>query len=121
MLQHLNGKLIALIELARCIHDQQHNVAALQSLAHLDHHLSSERAVWFVDARCIDQNDLRATLIFAFGNVDDALNPITRGLRLRRNDRKLFAHESIEQRGLACVWTAEDANKTRTEGHKKGF
>ncbi len=119
MLQHLDGELIAPIQLARRIHDQQDKIAAFQSLAHLDHHLAAQRAVRLVNARSIDQDDLRGVPAFALGKVDDALNAVARGLRLGRDDGELFAHKRIEQRGLASVRTAENADETGAEGHKK--
>jgi len=42
-------------------------------------------------------------------------------LRLGRNDSELFANESVEQRGLASVRAAEDADETGAERHKGGF
>ena len=119
MLQHLEGKLIALIELAGRVHDQENNVAAFQGLTHLDHHLAAQRAVWLVHAWSVDQHDLRGVAAFAFGQIDDALNSIARGLRLGRDDREFFAYERIEQRGLASVGAAEDADKTGAERHKE--
>src|SRR5713101_5359296 len=107
MFQHLDGELIALIELAGCVHDQEHDVASFQSLAHLDHHLPSQRAVWLVYAWCVDQDDLRACLAFALREMDDALNSVARVLQFGRNDGELFAHESIEHRGLASVRATE--------------
>src|SRR6267154_1806278 len=119
MFQHLDGEFIALIKFAGCIHNQEDDVAAFQGLAHLDHHFPPQRTVWLVYARCIDQDDLRTTLAFALGNIDDALNSVTRSLRLGRNNGELFAHKSIEQRGLASVRTAENTHKTGAEGHRK--
>ena len=123
MFQHLDRELIALIQLARCVHDQQDNVATFHSLAHLDHHLAAEGAVRLVYAGSIDQDDLRAALVFTFtlGNIDDALDPVACGLRLRRDDREFFAHKRIEQRGLARVRATENANKTGVEGHRVGL
>jgi hypothetical protein len=64
-----------------------------------------------------------AALVFTFtlGNIDNALDPVARGLRLRRDDRELFAHERIQQRGLARVRATENANKTGVEGIGSGF
>src|SRR5258706_791844 len=120
MLQHLYGEFIALIELSGCVHNEEDNVAAFESLPHFDHHLAAERAVGLVYARSIDQYDLRPALVstLAFGQVDDALDPIARGLRFGRDDREFFAHERIEQRGLAGVGTTEDAAKTGAERHR---
>src|SRR5258708_3688251 len=119
MFHHLDGEFIALIEFAGCIHNQEDDVASFQSLADLDHHLPPQRTVWLVYARCIDQDYLRACLTLALGNIDDALNSVARSLRLGRNNGELFAHKSIEQRGLASVRTAENTNKTGAEGHKR--
>src|SRR4029077_14996366 len=100
------------------VHDEEDYIAALQSLSHLDHHLAAEGTVRLMHAGSVDQDDLRGVAAFAFEQVDDALNPIARGLRFGRDDRELFTHESIEQRGLAGVRAAEDADKTGAEGHK---
>src|SRR5258706_4190311 len=120
MLQHLYGEFIALIELAGCVHDQEDNVASFQSFTHLDHHLATKGTIRLAYARSIDQYDLRPALVsaLAFGQVDDALDPIARGLRFGRDDREFFAHERIEQRGLAGVGTTEDADKTGAERHR---
>ena len=121
MLQHLDGEFIALIELARGIHDQKNKIAAFQRLAHLDHHFAAERTVGLVYAWRIDQDDLRRVATLGLGKVDDTLNAIACGLRLRRDDSQLLAHESIEQGGLAGVGTTENADKTRTERHRSGL
>ena len=74
-----------------------------------------------MDPGCVDEHDLSTALPFAFGNVDDALNPVPRGLGLGGNDRELFAYERIEQRGLARVGAAENTNETGAEWHKESF
>ena len=119
MLQHLYGELIAPIQLARRIHDQEHEIAAFQSLPHFDHHLAAQRAVRLVHSGSIDQDNLCGVVAFALRQVDDALDSVACGLRFGRNDCEFFAHESIEQRGLAGVRAAENADKTGAEGHKK--
>src|SRR5258708_35708092 len=100
MSSHLDGELSERIELLGCVPTEEQNLAAFQSFAQPDHHLPAQRTVWLVDAGRVDQNDLRAALSFAFtfGNIDHALNPVARGLRLGRNDGELFTHESIKKR-----------------------
>ncbi len=103
----------------RHIHDYQHQVATLERLAHLDHHLAAEGTVGPVNSWRIDQDNLAAifALAFALGNVNYALNAVARGLRLGRDDGQLLAHERIEQSGLARVGAAEDTNETGAKGH----
>src|ERR1700722_8735944 len=100
MLQYLYGKFIALIQFAGRVHDQQDEIAAFQSLPHFDHHLAAERTIRLVDARSIDQDNLRRIVTFALRQVEDALDSVASGLRFWRDDGELFAHESIEQRRL---------------------
>jgi hypothetical protein len=64
-----------------------------------------------VDARRIDQNDLR---VFA---IEDALNAIAGGLRFRRDDGDFLADESIDERGFARVGAADDCDETRLKWH----
>ena len=98
----------------------QHEIAAFQRFAHLDHHLAAQRTVGLVHSRSIDQHDLRRRrLPFALGNVNDALNAVARGLRLGRDDGQLLAHQRIEQRGLARVGAAENADETGAEWHRE--
>src|ERR1700686_4335052 len=68
-------------------------------------------------AGSVDEHDLGPVLAFILRNLDNALNAVARGLRLGRNDRQLFAHERIEQGGLARVRAAENANETGAEWH----
>src|SRR6266436_1688381 len=101
MLQHLDGELVALIQFAGRVHDKQHDVAALQRLANLDHHLAAQRTIRLVYAGSVDEYDLRGVAAFAFRQVDNALDSVARGLWFRRNDRQSFAPERSSQRGLA--------------------
>ena len=73
-----------------------------------------------MDARSVDQHNLRAGLPLALRHIDNTLDSVASGLRLRRDDRQLLADESIEQRGLAGVGATEDANETGAERHRKG-
>src|ERR1700680_1714322 len=68
-------------------------------------------------AGSVDEHDLGPVLAFILRNVNNALNAVARVLRVGRNDRQLFAHERIEQGGLARVRAAENANETGAEWH----
>ena len=100
----------------------KNKIAALEGLAHLDHHFAAERTVWLVYAGSIDEDDLPAgSWPLLLRQVDDSLNSIASGLRLGRDNRQLLADERIEQRGLASVRAAEDANKTGAKGIIESF
>jgi hypothetical protein len=72
-----------------------------------------------VHARGVDENDLpRRPLALAF-DIHDALDPITRGLRLASYDGQFLADQRIQQRGLACVGTADDGNESGTKWHDR--
>src|SRR5208283_3348736 len=107
------------IKLVRDIHDYQHKVAAFERFPYLDHHLAAQRTVWFVHAGSIDEHNLSAALALAFRNMNDALNTVARSLRLGGDDGQFFADQRVEQRGLARVGAAENANKTGAKGHRK--
>ena len=67
----------------------------------------------------VHEHNLPSALAFTLGDVDHALNAVSRGLRLGRNNRKLLSDERIEQRGLSRVGAAENANETGAEWHRK--
>jgi len=65
-----------------------------------------------VNAWSIDQNDLPRRSLPFLGDVDDALNAVTRRLRLARNDGKFLAHHGIQESGFAGIGTADDRYKS---------
>ncbi len=65
------------------------------------HHLAAEDVLGFVDAGRIDQDDLRVVAI------QDSLDAIAGGLRLRRNDGDFAADELVDERRFAGVGAAD--------------
>ena len=69
------------------------------------------------------ENDLPGRSSFLAGlllggtNIDNPENAVARGLRLRRNDRQFLADQRIQQRALARIGTAENADESGVEGH----
>ena len=68
-------------------------------------------------AGSVDQHDLSALAPLLLGDIDDAKDAIARSLRLGRNDRQLLADQRIEQRALASIGTAKDADESGVKGH----
>ena len=97
------------------VHDREHQVATFERLADLDHHLPAEGTIGLVYARSIDENNLRAVAPFALAYMHDALNAVARGLRLRRNDRQLFADQRVEQRRTCPHWGVRECKRNRSE------
>src|ERR1700728_3659666 len=105
------------LDAARGVDENQHQVARLEGFVDFLQHAAVKLRGGLVDARCIDENDLRGGMhAFAHGDFDHARNAIARGLRLGRNDRNLFAGEGVEQRAFAGVGPTEDGNKYRFQG-----
>ncbi len=73
----------------------------------------------------IDQDDLpgfaallmRRLLCFGWP-FDDSKNAVARRLRLGRNNREFLPDQRIEQRALAGIGTAKDADETGVKGHE---
>ncbi len=70
-----------------------------------------------MNSGCIDEHDLPGLASFLFSHIDDAENAVARRLRLRRNDGQLLADQRIQQRALARIGAAENADKSGVEGH----
>src|SRR5437868_11508541 len=68
----VESKSIARLGTLGYIGDQQNQIAALQRLAYLGHHLASERTVRPVHSGRIEQNNLAARSTLLFGNMHDA-------------------------------------------------
>src|ERR1019366_1631412 len=100
------------------INDHQNKFAAFERLAYLRHHLASKRGAGTVNSGRVDQHDLPGFVSLLLGNVDDSENAVARGLGLRRNNGKLLAHQRIQQRALAGIGAAEDADESGVEGHE---
>jgi hypothetical protein len=62
-----------------------------------------------VQARSIDQNDLRVRAVY------DALDAIARRLRPRGYDGHFFSDQPVYERGFPRVGPAHDGDKTRFE------
>src|SRR5256885_15194642 len=67
--------------------------------------LVQRRAVLGLEARCIDEDELRR------GTRANARDAVARGLRLARGDADLLAHQRIHQRGLAHIGLADDGDQ----------
>ncbi len=65
-----------------------------------------------MDSGRIDEDDLRVVAI------QNSLNAIAGGLRLGRNDSDFASNESIDERGLAGVGTADDCDETGFKCHE---
>ena len=65
----------------------------------------------------VDQHDLPGLASLLLGDVDDSENAVARGLRLGRNDGQLLADQRIQQRALARVGAAENADESGVKGH----
>ncbi len=110
-------ELIARIELARYVDDHQQQVAALQRVVDLFHHATVEGVDGLVHAGRVDQNKLPGGPFPFLLDVDDALDAVARGLRLTGDDGELLADERVQQRGFACVGTANDGDESGAECH----
>src|SRR5580658_2752923 len=105
------------------IDNHENQFATFERLAYLGHHLASERRTGAVNSGRVDENDLSGLASFQLRlllgriDIDDAKNAVARGLRLGRNDGQLLADQRIQQRALARIGAAEDANESGVKGH----
>ncbi len=83
------------------------DVGILERTLHEFHHRLLQAVVRLENARRIGIDDLEIVA------VDDAQNPVARGLRLGGDDRKPFAHERVHERGFSHVGIADDVDETR--------
>ena len=95
------------LERLRGVGHEQQQVALFQRRAHGVHQALVERRIRLVNARRIDEHDLR------FGRRDHALNGGAGGLRLVRHDRDLLPHQRVQQRRFAGVGPADDRDESR--------
>ncbi len=72
------------------VHDQQKYIDALNRGSDFAHHLPSQRGIRIVQSRRIDENNLAALF------RHDALNAISRGLRLGSDDGDLLTNQPID-------------------------
>src|SRR5208282_3858571 len=95
------------------IDNHQNQFTAFERLAHLGHHLAAERGAGLVNSGRVDQDDLPGLTSLLLGgiDIDDAKNAVARGLGLGRNDSQLLADQRIQQRALARIGTAENADE----------
>ena len=73
------------------------------------HHLPAEDVFRLVNSGRIDEDDLRVVAI------QDSLNAIARGLRLRRNDGDFAPDERVDKSGFAGVGAADNGDESRFE------
>src|ERR1700723_1600468 len=110
-LNPLNGEAVARAVVNRCVGDQAEDVDAFQGVLQFVHHHAAEDVFWLVDARRVDQNNLR---VFA---VENALDAIASGLRFGGDDGDFLADEGFDERGFARVESAYDSDETGLECH----
>src|ERR1700758_511130 len=110
-----DSEAVAGTEIHGRIGNQRDNIDAFKRVLKLVHHLAAEDIFWFVDAGRIDEDDLSVVAI------QNSLNAITGGLRLGRNDSDLASHQSIDERRLAGVGTADDCYEAGFEWHEIEF
>jgi hypothetical protein len=87
------------------ISDQQRKIALLQRFPDKTHHLLIQSGKRPVDARRIHQDHLGVT------PMDNSKDAIAGGLRHRRHNGHLLAHQSIYQRALSRVGPSYNGNK----------
>ena len=105
-LHALDGAAVSLAELFAGVEQQRHDVDRVDRGVHFAHHLFAKRGFRPVQARRIDQNDLRVRTVY------DALNAVARGLRARRYDRHFFSDQAIDERRFPGVGPAYDRDKS---------
>ena len=94
-----------------CLHYEQHHVDACQA-GHggFVEHAVERAALTGMQTRGIHQRDLQARL------GEHADNPMTRGLRLGRDDTDLLADQRIDQRRFADVGAADQGDHATARG-----
>src|SRR6266852_769020 len=92
------------------LHHASYHLALCETSARRLDHPAVERAVRLMEARRVDQNNLRVRI------VADTEDTPARGLRLGCDDRHLLLDDTIEQGGLADVATAAERHKARAMG-----
>ena len=101
----------------RHIHDKQHRIPRLQRIMHLLHHPPVKLRIRLMNPRRIHQHHLRRRMPrLAFSlllqrNLQHAMDPRPRRLRLMRHDRKLLPQQRIQQRGFARIGATNDRDK----------
>ncbi len=90
-------ELVAGAELLGRVGDEQQQIAAFDRVVDLLHHALVERVGGLVDAGRVDENDLPGGTAAGAFEVDDAADPIARGLRFVGDDSELFAHQRVQQ------------------------
>ena len=95
---------------ARGIDDVDNDVDTFQRVADLVVKFLHELArLRFEQAGRVDEHDL------AFGSMDDAVVRVACGLRFRRNDGDLGAHQGVEERRFADVGATDQHGETGFE------
>ena len=87
--------------------DVKDDVSVLEGPLHHLHHRLVKLVIGFQNTRRIGIDDLEVVA------VDDTQNPVARGLRLRRDDRQLFADQCVHECRFADVGIPDDIYKTR--------
>ena len=80
-----------------------------QGLRHGLHHIAVELGAWQVDARSVEEYQLR------LGQVFHAQDTMAGGLWLGGHDGQLGPHDRIEQRGFPDIRSPNDGDETSPE------
>ncbi len=110
-LDPVDGEFVAAADGDRSVDYQREHVDAFEGVLEFVHHLAAENVFGFVNAGRIDEDDLRVVAI------QDSLDAIAGGLRLRGNDGYFAADELVDERRFACVGAAYYGDESRFEGH----
>ena len=108
-LHALDSAAVSLAEILAGVEQERHDVHRFDGGVDFAHHLPAERGFRAVHARRVDQDDLRVRAI------DDALNPVARGLRARRDDSHFFSDQAVDERRFSGVGPAYDRDISRLE------
>src|SRR3990170_8305668 len=101
-------------KLLRGVEKNTHNVGALDGLDAAECGVEFER---LMDTRGapetggVDQGEARALVI------ENRIDRIACGARLRRDDHALFAEQTVDQRRLADIGASDDGERNRIIGH----
>lgn len=107
------------------LHDHQDRIDALDHPHRLAHHEAIELRARHVHARRVHEDDLAggwpghaARIVQGCGRgaVPHAHDAVARGLRLGRHDGELFAHDGVEESGLAHIGPSQNSDGP---GHTK--
>src|ERR1700734_2731057 len=107
----LNREAVARAEIGGGVNDERKYVDALQRVQQFIHHHAAQNIFGPVNAGRIYEDDLRVV------TIQNALNAVASGLRLRRNDSDFLADQRVYKRGLARIRAANNRDESGLERH----